>query len=94
MRTVRTRGSSVVAVTITALSRIDSDAPRPLSRGIITAVAAPGLSIRSALPALLVAIYHVAGFPQPATGLPDPAVTLAELISLFLLFLQEINSGD
>jgi hypothetical protein len=50
MRTVRTRGSSIVAVTITALSRIDSDAPRPLSRGIITAVGAPGLSIRSALP--------------------------------------------
>jgi len=50
MRTVSTRGSSIVAVTITALSRIDSEAPRPLSRGVNTA--APGLSIRRALLAL------------------------------------------
>jgi hypothetical protein len=57
-------------------------------------VAAPGLSIRSALPALLVAIYHIAGFPQPAAGLHDPPCRLAGQISLFLLLLQEINSGD
>ncbi len=33
----------MVAATIAALNRIDSDAPRPLSRGINTAT--PGLSI-------------------------------------------------
>jgi len=42
----------------------------------------------------LVAIYHITGFPQPAAGLHDPPYRLAEQVSLFLLLLQEINSGD
>jgi len=42
----------------------------------------------------LVAIYHIAGFPQRAAGLHDPPCRLAKQIWLFLLLLQEINSGD
>jgi hypothetical protein len=34
------------------------------------------------------------GFPQPAAGSHNPPCRSAEQISLFSLFLQEINSGD
>jgi hypothetical protein len=40
MRTLRTRGSSTVAVTLAALSLIDSDAPRPCSGGTSLALTA------------------------------------------------------